>query len=167
MKLSKLFLSAVIAASIAFTACGGGAEDEAAKEKRIADSMRAADSIANIEKAKNDSIAAAQGAANAKTDSIKLADSLAKKGIKVAPKAATKPATTGGTKPATTPTKPDPKTNAGGGEPVRNVDVKTDKLNGGSGKNSTDVKNDKLNGGDNKTGTNTATEVKKNKLGGK
>jgi len=60
--MKKLFTVLAIASMATFIACGPSAEEKAAQEKRIQDSIAAAE--AAIEQAKQDSIAAAQAAAD-------------------------------------------------------------------------------------------------------
>jgi len=62
--MKKLFSLLVIAGMVAIVACGPSAEEKAAAEKKKADSIRIADSIAAAEKQKliDDSIAAVQKA---------------------------------------------------------------------------------------------------------
>ena len=87
--MKKLFTLFVLAGMMAFVACGPSAEEKAAAEKRVNDSIAAVkvqakqDSIAKVEKAKQDSIAAA--AEKAKQDSIaKAEEAKTKKGGKKA-----------------------------------------------------------------------------------
>ncbi|HPB25968.1 MAG TPA: hypothetical protein PLB59_10010, partial [Bacteroidales bacterium] len=63
-KMKKLFSLLVVAGMVAIVACGPSAEEKAAAEKKKADSIRVADSIAAAEKQKliDDSIAAVQKA---------------------------------------------------------------------------------------------------------
>ncbi|HPI29687.1 MAG TPA: hypothetical protein PLC90_03255 [Bacteroidales bacterium] len=62
--MKKLFSLLVVAGMVAIVACGPSAEEKAAAEKKKADSIRVADSIAAAEKQKliDDSIAAVQKA---------------------------------------------------------------------------------------------------------
>jgi len=60
--MKKLFTVLAIASMATFIACGPSAEEKAAQEKRIQDSIAAAE--AAIEQAKQDSIAAAQASAD-------------------------------------------------------------------------------------------------------
>lgn len=87
--MKKLFSIFLLAGMMAFVACGPSAEEKAAAEKRVQDSITAVkeqakqDSIAAVEKAKQDSIAAA--VEKAKQDSIAAAEAAkAKKGTKKA-----------------------------------------------------------------------------------
>ena len=105
--MKKLLTLVIAGGMLAFYACGPSAEEIAAKEKAKQDSIHAADSVAAaqaaaIEKAKQDSIAVVEAAAKAAADSARVADSLAaakKGGTKPKPKPkADAPKKVGGTR---------------------------------------------------------------------
>ena len=76
MKKSILFVTAV-ATAIGFAACNGGGEGTLTKEQADSIANAKADSMANALKAQNDSLIAAQAAAEARrVDSARIADSL-------------------------------------------------------------------------------------------
>ena len=60
--MKKVFTLVTVAGMLALVACGPSAEQKAAEEKRVADSMASAQA-AEVEKAKADSVAAAEMAA--------------------------------------------------------------------------------------------------------
>jgi hypothetical protein len=100
--MKKVALLMLSAGMLAFVACGPSAEEKAASEKLIADSIaavdaaRVQDSIAQVEKMVNDSLAAVakmaadSAAAQATADSIAAAS---KKAVKAVHKVAPKPST--------------------------------------------------------------------------
>ncbi len=92
--MKKVTLTLLSAAMFSLVACGPSAEEKAAQEKHITDSVAAVesariqDSIATAQKATDDSLAVVAAAAQAMADSTATADSLAaaaKASVKKAP----------------------------------------------------------------------------------